>query len=199
MGLSLVSPKQGRVAGMGPTALKRTPGWHTNPGAAPNLPQAGSKPSGQEPCATSATQGPGHSGDSLGQVAQPGLAAGPPRGAAAAAQGLARSPGDIFIQAFVLFEAVSSVFSVLNTALPCPGADSDSNTPSCHSPSPWLPRDGPGVTLRWPWDIRAHRGHVPKPPNCSGNGCSTHLCPPGRQEGPAGAQGRMFQSAPSGF
>lgn len=71
----------------------------------------------------------GHTGDSPGQVAQPRLVAGPPRGTAAtarpAAQGLARSPRDIFILAFVLFEAVGSVFSLINTTLPWPHPGSE--------------------------------------------------------------------------
>lgn len=150
-GLSLVSPNHGGVAGMDPTALKLPhgmrpkleAGWDTNPNcpeapqaplelciqAAPNL-SPRSKPS--VPNRNLVPQPPvplGHTGDSPGQVAQPRLVAGPPRGTAAtarpAAQGLARSPRDIFILAFVLFEDVGSVFSLINTTLPWPHPGSE--------------------------------------------------------------------------
>lgn len=116
-----------------------TPPWSSAaPGeAAPNLSRAGARfpreqtqPGSALPTGTWCHNPPvprrvlGHTGDSPGQVAQPRLAAGPPRGTAAAAlpaaQGLARSPRDIFIPAFVLFEAVGSVFSLVNTTLPWP-------------------------------------------------------------------------------
>lgn len=125
LGLSLVSPEHGRVAGMG------TRGWQSG-GHKPQPPlelQTFPKPPSALRVRNLVPHPPvpgrvlGHAGDSQGRWHSPGWLLSLP--VAPAAQGLARSPRGIFILEFVLFEAVSSVFSVINTNPPLsqPGSE----------------------------------------------------------------------------
>lgn len=110
-------------------------GGDTNPGpprsssapqeAAPNLPQTplalGVRNFVPQPPVPGRVLG--HAGDSQGRWHSLGWLLSLP--VVPAAQGLARSPRGIFIPEFVLFEAVSSVFSVINTNPPLsqPGSE----------------------------------------------------------------------------
>lgn len=158
LGLSLVSPKHGRDGSHSPQTQIPAPlrplELLSSEGAAPNLPQ------GPQLCPRGHLVPPP-------PVPRRGLGTlGTARAGCCpcpwAAQGLARCPRDIFIPAFVvLFEAVGSVSSAINTTLPCLAPLGDnSNT---LSDTAWLP----WVTPRWPWDVWLSPNPLPvqgKPP-----------------------------------
>lgn len=123
-------------------------------GAAPNLPQGRDPNSALR--ATLCHHPLCHAG-SWGRWGQPGLAAVPAPGQLKAWHGA----HGIFLSRHLLFEAVGSVFSAINTTLPCPAPLGDNS--STLSATAWLP----WVTPRWPWDVWQSPNPLPvqgKPP-----------------------------------